>query len=391
MLDQIIQSARADPAFAKICARFAESGIQSWLLEDEKALHFGIGAFAPGGGLIVEIGTFEGASACFLGAGIARRGHGRLVSVDPHLGGPPWLGMAPHQRTLEKFRAGTRFCGVADWIESRIGDSAAVAATWPAQPIDAVFIDADHSFLGALKDFECWAPKVRPGGLVMFDDADDPALPELLDLVEFLKALKAVTHVRTVQGVAVFRVNAVGTGKLLSELNESLAGRGIRRPWDMAFVHELKLPPHYGRGKSWTDHGLDIAYQLCFLARCGPGDYGYGRATTTADRALLEALSRDRQDGRVVAAADARGLRAVLCDPEEASALAPRLQPGGVLIARHGGSAEHEAALAVRKMLLDAGLDGCGWHERTHWGVWRPHFLAPECILDFTRAGFAPR
>jgi predicted O-methyltransferase YrrM len=230
MLDEIIERARADAAFAEIKAKFDRAGIENWLLEDEKALHFGVGAFAPGGGTIVEIGTYQGASACFLAAGIARRRHGRLFSVDPHFGGPPWLGMAPHQRTLEKFREGTRFCGVADWIESRIGDSAAVAAVWPAQPIDAVFIDADHSFLGALKDFECWAPKVKPGGLVMFDDADDPALPELLDLIEFIKTLRSVTHLRTVQGVAVFRVNAVGTGKLARELSEAAAARGSGGP-----------------------------------------------------------------------------------------------------------------------------------------------------------------
>src|SRR5437764_9034304 len=128
MLDDIMSRAQADPAFAEIQRSFAEAGITSWLLEEEKALHFGVGAFAAGGGSIIEIGTFEGASACFLAAGIRRRGSGRLVSIDPHLGGPPWLGMAPHQRTLEKFRGAMRTCGLTDWVESRLGDSAAVAA-----------------------------------------------------------------------------------------------------------------------------------------------------------------------------------------------------------------------------------------------------------------------
>ena len=38
MLDDIMSRAKADPAFAEIQRSFAEAGITSWLLEEEKAL-----------------------------------------------------------------------------------------------------------------------------------------------------------------------------------------------------------------------------------------------------------------------------------------------------------------------------------------------------------------
>ena len=38
------------------------------------------------------------------------------------------------------------------------------------EPIDFLFIDGDHSYEGAGRDFELYASMVRPGGLVMFHD-----------------------------------------------------------------------------------------------------------------------------------------------------------------------------------------------------------------------------
>jgi len=392
MLKDIIMRAKADPAFNEIHNKFAQADIENWLNEEEKALHFAVGAFAPGNGTIVEIGSYQGGSACFLAAGIARRGHGKLTCVDPFLGGPPWLGMAPWQHTLEKFRQGTKFCGVDGWIEPRMGDSTAVAAVWPAEPISAVFIDGDHSFLGALKDFENWAPKLHSGGLVLVDDADDPMLPELLALIEFLKTLCSVTYLGTVEGVAVFERSSASAVDLLAELSKACAARGIRRTWDMLFLHETPLPASYGKSMDSKDYGINIAYQLCFLARCGPGAYGYTAASPQADRVFLHALSKDRADGEVTKVDGMGGrfwtgcrqgvekFRAILCRPKEVRKLAPRLLPGGVLIAR---ASSIENQIQVRSILLEAGLEGCGYHEDLHWGVWQPHHLSPEAILHY--------
>src|SRR5690242_14524706 len=99
----LVSQAQHDRDFRDFRRTFEAAKVRNWLEEEEMALFFGVGAFAPGAGSIVEIGSFHGGSACFLAAGLRKRLEGRLTCVDPHLGGPLWLGTAPHQHTLEAF------------------------------------------------------------------------------------------------------------------------------------------------------------------------------------------------------------------------------------------------------------------------------------------------
>ena len=402
VIREFVERAKADPAFHEIHRAFASETISNWLSEDEKALHFAVGAYASSGGHIVEIGSYEGGSACFLGAGVKRRGAGRLTCIDPHLGGPTWLGMVPFQRTLNTFMRGTKSCGVSDWIRAKVGDSVAVSAVWPNDPVDTVFIDGDHSFSGALKDFECWGPKVAPGGYIMIDDADDLCLPELLEMINFVRTLDSVEYLDTVDGIAVFQKRDVGGWQMLEELSRALDKRGLRRPWDWSLFHKTNLPAHYLKSKTWSENDLDTAYQLCFLARCGNGSYGYTAATPTADREVLRALSADRGDGQVVEIGGAGGLvdgpgaeaqagfRAIFCRPEEAKNLAHLLIAGGVLISRQHEMRDPAYTLEIRQVLLDAGLEGCGFgNQGVHWGVRQPHYLASDAIFDYAASNAA--
>ena len=109
-----------------------------------------------------------------------------------------------HKRTLQAFEHCIAHCGLTEWVQVHLGDSASVAAVWPAEPIDAVLIDGDHSYLGALADFKCWASKVRPGGLILFDDVGGTKT-ELNELIEHLQALKSVTSLGAVGEIAAFR------------------------------------------------------------------------------------------------------------------------------------------------------------------------------------------
>jgi predicted O-methyltransferase YrrM len=46
-----------------------------------------------------------------------------------------------------------------------------IAATWPkGQPIDLLFIDADHSYEAVSADWKNWSPFVRKGGIIAFHD-----------------------------------------------------------------------------------------------------------------------------------------------------------------------------------------------------------------------------
>jgi hypothetical protein len=294
-----------------------------------------------------------------------------------------------------------RACGVEDWVDVRVGDSANVAAVWPGEPVSAAFIDGDHSFLGALKDFEAWLPKVVPGGLILIDNTADPGCTGVGELARLVGTLASVRPLGVLggSGNAVFRKNDVPAWEALDELGRACAARGIYRPWDMTPLHRSAMPPNYRRSRDWSDGTLDEPYQLAFLARCGRGDYGYTAGSRPADRAMIRALSRDRGDGKVVklggVGAKIRGLfsppephfRVILCAPEEARACAPRLIPGGILLARPDAD-DPGATPAALKAFHDAGLEGAGLGNRLIHGIWQPQLLTPDMIFANAMATF---
>lgn len=55
-----------------------------------------------------------------------------------------------------------------------LGDSARVP--WELE-IDALFIDGDHSLEGCMSDFSRYAPWVEAGGIIIFDDYNQPNNP----------------------------------------------------------------------------------------------------------------------------------------------------------------------------------------------------------------------
>ena len=226
-------------------------------------------------------------------------------------------------------------------------------------------------------------------------------LAELNDAVDLIGRLDYVEPVGQVGGVAAFRRTDVDPWRALDGLSRALADRRVYRPWDLAPLHTTTLPPGYRVDAPWPTFEVGEAYMIAYFARCGPGPYGHTAAAARADRAFLHALSRDRRDGDVVrlgglgdrlrsaVGRPASGFRAILCGPDEAAACAPRLQPGGVLIARHDLPPGHESTLAVRRTLLDAGLSGCGCTDTLHWGVWRPEHLSSAAVLGHAHAAHA--
>lgn len=133
--------------------------------------------------VIVEVGTAAG-GALFLFARIAAP-DALLISVDlPHgeFGGGYPLWRAPIYRA---------FAGPGQRVELLRGDSHdpamldRVRDAAGGRPVDFVFIDGDHAYEGAKKDFEMYGGLVRPGGVVAFHDivpqSEDPAGREFAD------------------------------------------------------------------------------------------------------------------------------------------------------------------------------------------------------------------
>jgi hypothetical protein len=384
----IVRSAEKLPAFSSLLRDFDTFGVQTWLTPEEKALHFGLGAFNTAGNQIVEIGTFEGGSAIFSMAGLKHRGSGTLYSIDPHLGAPPFLGSAPWQFTLQKFRRNVERASLSDHLRSIVNDSHSASATWPSIPISSVLVDGDHSYEGCLRDVECWATKLVEGGFLLIDDAVGPALREVREVVAGLKLLRGLRFEGEIGDIAIFRKVAGHGFALLAELKEMRVRDGALSQ-DLEFVHSMPLPPNYREDTVEPDHR--VIYQLGFLARCGHGDYLVTSDGGEKAGHAVNAILRDRPGGTSFSDHDVptippETLRLIVCGLDEAIALRELLRPGGVVIARLR-SDDDTLHLREREELLDAGFEGCGYGGQYHWGFWRTSFLSHQSISTYIRAG----
>ena len=137
-------------------------------------------------GPLLEVGSYCGKSALYLGAAARERGR-VLFSVDHHRGSEEnqagWEWHEPDlvdrelgkMDTLPVFRRTVHDAGLEGTVVAVVGDSPVVAASWRT-PLALLFIDGGHGEEPARLDYERWTPRVAPGGtLVIHDVFPDPA------------------------------------------------------------------------------------------------------------------------------------------------------------------------------------------------------------------------
>ena len=120
--------------------------------------------------MILEIGSYKGKSTVGLASIALRYGLGPVVAVDPHTA--PAVtdyghGSAPS--SWEDFRASLERAGVAHGVEAHRVHSRDLARGWN-RPIRFVWIDGDHTYLGAKEDIELFRRHLVPGGIVAMHD-----------------------------------------------------------------------------------------------------------------------------------------------------------------------------------------------------------------------------
>lgn len=161
-------------------------GAKGFMPDDEGlALH---AAGVEGGrvGPLLEIGTYCGKSAVYLGAA-ARAAGTVLFTVDHHRGSEEnQAGWEHHDAevvdpetgkmdTLPFFRRTIHAAGLEDVVVAIVGHSIPVARAWHT-PLGFLFIDGGHAEEVAMADYEGWSPNVAPGGVLAIHDVfEDPA------------------------------------------------------------------------------------------------------------------------------------------------------------------------------------------------------------------------
>lgn len=156
-------------------------------MPDDEGLALHDAARKVDAGPLLEIGTYCGKSALYLGA--AARVAGTIVyTVDHHRGSEEnqagWEHHDPElvdpetgrMDTLPIFRRTVEQAGLADVVVAIVGSSTTVAAHWTT-PIGLLFIDGGHALDVAEADYTSWSGHVRPGGYLVFHDVfEDPDL-----------------------------------------------------------------------------------------------------------------------------------------------------------------------------------------------------------------------
>lgn len=101
--------------------------------------------------LVVELGTWKGDSTCRLAHG-ARNARVITVDIGPL---PEAAGKIAKYKNIEQIVGPTESAQVLDAVPSGI---------------DILFIDTMHTYDQAKMEYDFYAPKVRPGGVILFDD-----------------------------------------------------------------------------------------------------------------------------------------------------------------------------------------------------------------------------
>ena len=162
------------------------SQVKGYLAEDEGKALFDFALEAASLGPCLEIGSFCGKSAVYLGTACKAKGV-TLFTIDHHTGSeeqqPGQLYFDPEIYDDKKgeinsfplLRATLRKAGLEDTVVPMVTWSKVAAMNWTT-PLSLVFIDGGHSYEAALTDYLCWNEHIIPGGYLIFHDIySDPA------------------------------------------------------------------------------------------------------------------------------------------------------------------------------------------------------------------------
>jgi len=147
---------------------------------DEGAFLHRVALAHLGAGPALEIGSYCGKSALYLGAA-ARARRSTLFTVDHHRGSEEnQAGWEHHDPTLvdeasglmdtlPTFRRTIAAAGLEDVVVAVVGGSTTVARHWRT-PVALLFVDGGHAEVHAQNDYTGFAHWVQPGGVLVIHD-----------------------------------------------------------------------------------------------------------------------------------------------------------------------------------------------------------------------------
>lgn len=130
----------------------------------------------------LEVGSFEGRSACWLLRQVLTHPRSRLLCIDTFdLAGQPAAIERGDSISLEaRFDRNVVAAGGSGRVEKRVGTSASILPTLEAEHFDFVYIDGSHHPRDVLADAVMAWRLLKPGALMTFDDYGSVSVDELM-------------------------------------------------------------------------------------------------------------------------------------------------------------------------------------------------------------------
>lgn len=162
------------------------NSVKGFLDEDEGRCLYEIALEAGRLGPCLEVGSYCGKSALYLGAACRKR-NSILFSIDHHRGseeqqpGEEYFDpdlydpLSGRVDSFRQFRATLAAAGLEDAVVPIVCRSEVAARCW-GTPLGLVFIDGGHALETVLSDYSAWAGHIVSGGYLLIHDIfPDPA------------------------------------------------------------------------------------------------------------------------------------------------------------------------------------------------------------------------
>lgn len=166
--------------------RLVAEAARGFMPPDEGLALYEAAIATAGDGPLLEVGSYCGKSAVYLGTAAEERGT-VLYALDHHRGSEEnqrgWEWHEPDLvdsrvdklDTLPQFRATVHDAGLEAVVVALVGDSPAIAHNWTTD-LALLFIDGGHGHEPAHADYDGWVPKIANGGTLLIHDVfPDPA------------------------------------------------------------------------------------------------------------------------------------------------------------------------------------------------------------------------
>ena len=144
-------------------------GVSGWLTDREREFLALAAACPVAEGVILEIGSFRGRSTIVLSKASSLTDATDIVAVDPLTYCGPGEPDDDGEAARSIFNANLERAGVREQVEFHQTYSQDLGKDWD-RPIRLLWIDGDHSYEGAKRDFDTFAPYLADGAIIAFHD-----------------------------------------------------------------------------------------------------------------------------------------------------------------------------------------------------------------------------